>query len=372
MQPQPEPRTMKRPGINSLLVELIAAHRTARREDLAPALDACGLHQTGGPIFGVEFVMVDAHNYAPEPGGRPALIVPYFEDGRLLDLVACSLATRTSRTRNGICTALGMDAIDAARWNEEQVRLYTDPLEWLQHGRQGACVIDWRAARHVLADVPAVDCNDNKALADRIDKAMRQPVHMPRLIVGGAQFEASRNQQAATRQPEEAAQAEWAAKTAEHKIRKAATETHPYLDSIGFPKMRGLVHEGLLLVPMRLDGRTVSLQEISADGTARFLTGGRTAGASFTMGAGRAEILCASYAGALSIKAALSALCLPARVTCCFTAENVATVAERCRDAVIFTDNANDLHMRDGLPALQRLLLDLLQRKHSNRPERVA
>jgi putative DNA primase/helicase len=117
-----------------------------------------------------------------------------------------------------------------------------------------------------------------------------------------------------------------------------------------------------LLVPMRLDGRTVSLQEIDADGTARFLSGGRTAGATFTMGSGRGEVLCVGYAAALSIRAALSALCLPARVTCCFTAENMAAIAAHRRQAVIFAEHdANALHTSEGLPALQRLLLDLLQ-----------
>lgn len=173
---------MSRTPINPLLCELVAAHRTARREDLAQALDACGLRQTGGPIFGVEFVAIDANNYAPEPNGKPAVIVPYFEGGELVDLVATGLATRTCRTREGLCVALGMDAIEEARWNEGQLRLYADPLEWLRHGRQGACVIDWRAARHALADVAAIVCSSDM-LAARVEKALSQPVRLPTLYV---------------------------------------------------------------------------------------------------------------------------------------------------------------------------------------------
>lgn len=349
---------------NPLLAELVPAHQAARRDDLADALDACGLRQTGGPIFGVEFVASDAHNYAPEPGGKPALILPHFEGGRLLDLVACDLATRASRTRAGVCTALGADYIDRARWDETPVRLFADPVEWLRADRQGACIVDWRAVRHVLADVPAVNCGANRALADRVDKALRQPVHVPRLIVQEAPQCVPREENGTPRDKtaDNAAREAWAAKTAEHKIRKAATETHPYLASIGFPTARGLVHEGLLLVPMRLNGRAVSLQEIAADGAAHFLPGGRIEGASFTMGSGLAEILCAGYAAALSIRAALEALCLPARVTCCFTAENVATVAAHRRHAMIFAGrDANAVHMSEGLPALQRIVIELLQ-----------
>lgn len=172
---------MNRPKINPLLWELVAAHRTARREDLAQALDACGLRQTG-EIFGVEFVQVTPHNYEPAPGGHAALIVPHVEDGKIVDLVATGFATRTSRTREGICTALGTDQIDLAREREGQLRLYADPLEWLQHNRQGACVIDWRAAHHVLADVPAIACSNDK-LAARVERALREPVRMPTLYV---------------------------------------------------------------------------------------------------------------------------------------------------------------------------------------------
>jgi putative DNA primase/helicase len=195
------------------------------------------------------------------------------------------------------------------------------------------------------------------------------------------------------RRAEEAARADWAAKVAQHKIAQAKAETHPYLDRKGFPKMLGLVHEGLLLVPARIDNRVVSLQEIADDGTKRFLPGGRMSGASFSIGLGPREILCEGYATGLSIKAALGALCLPARVTCCFSASNMATVAERSRNAVVVADHdkpvpqfgglgtgehyarraglpwamppgegmdANDLQLSAGLPALQTLLLGLL------------
>ncbi|GEP57332.1 hypothetical protein [Reyranella soli] len=351
MQPRPE--------TNPLLLELVEAHRKARCEDVAGALDACGLHQHGGPIFGIEFVDHDAHNYAPAPGGKPSIIVPHFEDGRLLDLVAVGLRSRACRTRAGVCTVLGGEWLDYARDHETAARIYPNPLAWLLAGRRGAVIVDWRSARYVLADVPELVCTD-KALAERIDKAMRQPVHMPRLIVGQAPAAMANDKQESAAEIE--AREAWAAKTAEYKIRKAATKTHPYLDSIGFPRLRGLVHEGLLLVPMRLDGRVVCLQEIDADGTARFLSGGRTAGASFTMGEGRSEILCVDYAAALSIRAALSAMHMPARATCCFTAANMEAIAERRRHAVVFADHdAKAVPMSEGLPALQRLLLDLLQ-----------
>jgi putative DNA primase/helicase len=197
------------------------------------------------------------------------------------------------------------------------------------------------------------------------------------------------------RRKEEDIKAAAAAAVAQRRIASAQVETHPYLERKGFPAMLGLVQDCLLLVPARADGRIVSLQEIAEDGTKKNLPGGRMAGASFSIGSGQLEILCEGYATGLSIKAALSGLCLPARVTCCFSAANVAALAERRRHALIVADHdkpvaqfdglgtgeyyarraglpwamppelgdANDLHLDAGLPALQALLLELIQQR---------
>jgi hypothetical protein len=167
------------PHVSWLLAELLVASRNARRPDVRPTLVACGL-ELCGPICGVDFVEADASHYAPAPGGKAAIIVPHFEGGRLLDLVACSLDSRAMRSRTGICTVLGEDRIDAARWEGSSVRLFRDALEWLCAGRDGAVLVDMRAARHVLADLPAVIAND--ALhAKAIERAMRHPTALPRV-----------------------------------------------------------------------------------------------------------------------------------------------------------------------------------------------
>lgn len=198
----------------------------------------------------------------------------------------------------------------------------------------------------------------------------------------------------AKRRAQEEAAAKEAARVATHMISKAALDVHPYLERKGFPKLKGLVHEGLLLVPARIGTEIVSLQKIDPGGEKRFLTGGKVAGASFNIGSGKIEILCEGYATGLSIKAALDGLHLSSRVACCLSAANIATVAEKRRGAMIVADNdkpiaqfngmgtgefyarrtglpwvmppdletdANDLHLAAGLPALQALLLKLMQ-----------
>jgi hypothetical protein len=169
--------------MSALLRELLAAHRLAGNPERAAALKACGLPIDGPTIFGAALVeIIDAHNYAPAAGGKPAIICPLFEDGRLLDLVATGLETRSTRTRAGVATVLGQEWINRAKDTETTVRLFADPIEWLRNGCRGAVVVDWRATRYVLADVPDIAC-ETELLAKQVERAMRQPAAMPRLFV---------------------------------------------------------------------------------------------------------------------------------------------------------------------------------------------
>jgi hypothetical protein len=166
--------------MSPLFPELLAARRTARLPELAAALQACGLPVT--TVWGVSFVEIDAHHYAPVVGGKPAIITPLFQEGVLLDLIATGLQTRSTRTRAGIATVLGREWIDHAKAAETTVRLFGDPIEWLRNGGRGAVVVDWRAARHVLADVSGIAC-ETEFLAAQVERAMRQPVCLPKLFV---------------------------------------------------------------------------------------------------------------------------------------------------------------------------------------------
>jgi hypothetical protein len=168
--------------MSPLVRELLIAHRAARLPELAAALQGCGMSIDTGPTWGVSFVEIDAHHYAPAAGGKPAIIVPLFEGGALLDLIATGLETRTTRTRAGIATVLGQEWIDHAKETETTVRLFADPIEWLRNGRRGAVVVDWRAARYALADVPGIAC-ESEFLAKQVDRAMRQPARVPQLFV---------------------------------------------------------------------------------------------------------------------------------------------------------------------------------------------
>ena len=96
--------------------------------------------------------------------------------------MATGLQTRSTRTRRGVATVLGQEWIDHAKDTDTAVRLFGDPIEWLRNGRRGAVVVDWRAARYVLADVPDIAC-ETELLAKQVERAMRQPAPIPRLFV---------------------------------------------------------------------------------------------------------------------------------------------------------------------------------------------
>jgi hypothetical protein len=168
--------------MTGLLRELLRAHKQARSPVLVEALQACGLPGDGVPIWGVEFVEVGGDYYQSRRGGHPAVIVPVFYDGALVDLTATGLATRRTVTRTGAASMLGQDAIDRAMDAGTHLHIFPDPIEWLRNRCNGAVVLDWRAAPFALSEVPAIACAD-ELLTKKIDKALRQPLRVPPLYV---------------------------------------------------------------------------------------------------------------------------------------------------------------------------------------------
>ena len=136
-----------------------------------------------GAVWGVDFVSVDSHHYAPSPGGKPAIIIPAFVEGELIDLVATGLETRAIRTRCGIATVLGEEWLDHARETGTTPRLFPDPVEWIRNGRRGAVLLDQSAAWFALADVPAINWCGSEVQARQIDQAMRRPINLPQIFV---------------------------------------------------------------------------------------------------------------------------------------------------------------------------------------------
>jgi hypothetical protein len=165
----------------TLLPELIAAYRFARRPKYRKALERRGLVFGGDYLWGVAHVAVDALFYEPDPEGTPALIVGAFELGALIDLVAVS-SVFGLRTRRGDADLLGHDALETACLFEKPLDLYADAWSWLRHDCRGATIVNWRAAPGLLRGVPRIRC-ETAQLAERVDQAFARPIPCPPLLV---------------------------------------------------------------------------------------------------------------------------------------------------------------------------------------------
>jgi putative DNA primase/helicase len=104
---------------------------------------------------------------------------------------------------------------------------------------------------------------------------------------------------------------------------------HPYLDARQIQPHVARLHEGLLVVPMGIDGKLQSLQFIAQDGSKRFLTGGRVSGCYCRLGSVKgASSLCIAegFATGASLYEATGQ-----PVAVAFSAGNLALVARSFR-----------------------------------------
>lgn len=130
-----------------------------------------------------------------------------------------------------------------------------------------------------------------------------------------------------------------AAKKAAWIMHNAKKSTHPYLAAKGFPDEKGWVWDGLLVIPMRINGDLVGCQLIGSDGTKRFLSGQQTKGASAAFDAKGKTILCEGYATALSIRRALKSAKARYNILVCFSAGNIEQIALCCGECLVVADN---------------------------------
>jgi putative DNA primase/helicase len=119
--------------------------------------------------------------------------------------------------------------------------------------------------------------------------------------------------------------------------------THPYLEAKGFKDEQGNVlwQDGkpVLLIPMRVAGNLVGLQQIDEDGGKKFLYGQRTSNAVFTFDNKGMNVLCEGYATALSVRLAFKQMKQRYTLHVCFSAGNMAKVAAGLEAGLLIADN---------------------------------
>jgi hypothetical protein len=154
----------------------------AQQDAFARSLREIGLANLAVPLWGIATVTAGREFYQPDEGGSMAVIVPAFEHGQIVDLVACSFGTLQMRTRKGIASVLGHERIDDAKLGLEPLKVFDDVFTWLHgHGR-GVVVLDWKDAPRLLRDVPSLHC-ESRETADRLIEAFEWPLPYPPVLV---------------------------------------------------------------------------------------------------------------------------------------------------------------------------------------------
>lgn len=134
-----------------------------------------------------------------------------------------------------------------------------------------------------------------------------------------------------------------------------APDDHAYLTTKRIKSHGAKLHQGKLVIPMRADGKTHSLQFIGPDGDKKFLTGGRTAGCYFSIGTTKgAAVLCIAegFATGATIHEATG---YPVAVA--FTAGNLLAVATAMRDkfpTLSLIVCADDDYQTEGNPGISK------------------
>jgi len=121
-------------------------------------------------------------------------------------------------------------------------------------------------------------------------------------------------------------------------LNNSVKEQHPYLVRKGFAD-KGMVWNGLLILPMRVGDHLVGCQMIQEDGTKRFLSGQQTKGASLVIDAKGRNILCEGFATGMSVRRAMKHLRERYTIHVCFSAGNMLEIASGMTDPLVIADN---------------------------------
>lgn len=114
---------------------------------------------------------------------------------------------------------------------------------------------------------------------------------------------------------------------------------HPYLVKKGFEDLKGLVHDGKLVIPMRVHGNLVGVQMIDALGDKRFLYGQVCKNAVHILGQGKLNVLVEGYANGLSVQKALALSGITSKVLVTFSANNMIEIAKTLKTGIVIADN---------------------------------
>ena len=141
-----------------------------------------GVSPAATVMCGSARIQADGDLYRPDDDGLEAVILPVFDGGETIDLLALTTDPVRWWLRLGLAAYLGGDSLPDAVM-DEPVRVFRSPLAWLQAGTppDGLVVLDWDTARRELVDhhVAAEDL----AHGLELDHLLTIPAQRPQIYV---------------------------------------------------------------------------------------------------------------------------------------------------------------------------------------------
>lgn len=123
--------------------------------------------------FGVAMVSWNDEGFWwPDDNGVPRLLIPCFERGDVVDIVALKAAEPDVWFhRTGQATILGADRLDTCV-KVGALDVVSTPMDWLAKPAEAVCVLNWAAAYHELS--PLRDWPELRVDTVRLARAVRQ------------------------------------------------------------------------------------------------------------------------------------------------------------------------------------------------------
>lgn len=136
--------------------------------------------------FGVAMVATDSGgHWWPDDEGAPRLIVPCYERGEIVDLVALKpQAADVWWHRTGQATLLGADLL-ATCVKDHPIDIVSTPIDWLAKGGKAICVLNWGAPYHELSslrDWPEIRV-DSVRLSNLVRQYLMRPNPIPKITL---------------------------------------------------------------------------------------------------------------------------------------------------------------------------------------------
>jgi len=139
------------------------------------------LTQGGAPIGASTAELAADGTYQPGPG--PSVIIqPVLESGSLIDLVAWrTLRPARWYVRTGHAWALGADSLQCHDI-DQPLPVAATPLEWLQRGGCGVCILDWASPEiRRFLHLETIETSD-RAFGDHLIRKISAPARLPRVV----------------------------------------------------------------------------------------------------------------------------------------------------------------------------------------------